>query len=96
MTRVRSAAMGTQRGADTLTRQVLQDSGHVHRRSHTDPVLGVALLDVAQHPPHREDDSCLGGPRGLGGLLLSAPARHGGGPDVDQSVSTLWRQEARV
>ena len=76
----------------TLTCQVLQDGGHVHGRPHSDPVLGVAFLDVPQHPAHGEDDSRLGGPGGFGGLLLPAPAGHGGGPG-DGSASTLWRQE---
>lgn len=82
-----------------LTCQVLQDGGHIHRRPHSDPVLGMAFLDVPQHPPHREDDSRLGGPGGFGGLLFPAPAGHGGGPDCVPggagSVSTLWRQEAQ-
>lgn len=72
----------------TLTCQVLQDSSHVHRCPYSNPVLGVALLDVPQHPPHREDDACLGRPGGLGGLLLPTSARHGGGPGSG-SVSTV-------
>ena len=77
--------------SSTLTCQVLQDGGHVHGRPHPDPVLGVAFLDVPQHPAHGEDDSRLGGPGGFGGLLLPTPAGHGGGPG-DGSASTLWRQ----
>lgn len=82
-----------------LTCQVFQDGSHVHGCPHSNPVLGVAFLDVSQHAPHRKDDSRLGGPGGFGGLLLSAPARHGGGPDcvpsAAGSASTLWRQEAQ-
>lgn len=78
----------------TLTCQILQDSSHVHGCPHSNPVLGVAFLDVPQHPPHGEDDSRLGGPGGLGGFLLPTPARHGGGPG-GESVNTLWRQEAQ-
>lgn len=80
------------RADSALTCQVLQNSSHVHGCPHSNPVLGVAFLDVPQHPPHREDNTCLGRPGGFGGLLLPSPARHGGGPGAG-SVSTLRRHK---
>ena len=60
-----------------LTSEVLQNSGHVDWGTHTDPVLGQTLLDVAQHSPHGEDDSGLRRPGHLGDLLFPSSAGHG-------------------
>ena len=60
-----------------LTSKILKDGSQVDRSSHPYTIFWQASLDVAQHAPHREDDPGLGGPGGLGGLLLSSSAGHG-------------------
>lgn len=59
-----------------FTCEVLYDSCHVHWCSNPDPVLVGPFLQVAHHPPHRENHPSPARAGQFGHFLLPTPPRH--------------------